>query len=335
MKLHKKIAAILSAALVVASSSAFSAGAVVTVSDGTYQYTYSNGEWGLYAYLGSDTELTLPESFGDLPVTSIASRCFAHTGLTSVSIPDSYAHIGSYAFYDCQNLQNVRFSSSLTAIDMGAFAESGLTAADLSDTKITSVSDYLFQNCETLKTVTLPDSLTRLGTASFRNSGITALTLPKGVTAIGESCFETSALQTIFLPESLETIGASAFRGDAGMTELYIPEAVSNIGAYALYPMSVQSTLEVQCIEDSYAAQYCYENFVMDYHTYAHVFGDANLDGSVNIADATQIQMYCAGYLDFKQIAQAFADVNNDSRVSVEDVTLIQRYVAGYDDGIL
>ena len=334
MKLYKKTAAILAAALVMSSASAFSAGAVVTVSDGTYQYTYNDGEWGLYAYLGSDTELTLPERYGDLPVTSIASRCFSHAGLTSVTIPDSYTQIGSYAFYDCQNLQDVQFSSSLTAIGMGAFAESGLTAADLSDTQLTAVSDYLFQNCLSLENVALPSTLKRLGVASFRNSGVTSLHLPGGVTAIGESCFESGALQTIFLPESLESIGASAFRGDNDMTELYIPENVSDIGAYALYPMSVQSTLEVQCIEDSYAAQYCYENFVMDYHTYAHVFGDANLDGSVNVADATQIQMYCAGYLDFKQIAQAFADVNDDSRVSVEDVTLIQRYIAGYDDGV-
>lgn len=62
----------------------------------------------MYAYLGSDTVLTLPESYGDLPVTSIASRCFEHADLTSVSIPDSYTQIGSYAFYDCQSLQDVQ-----------------------------------------------------------------------------------------------------------------------------------------------------------------------------------------------------------------------------------
>ena len=147
------------------SAALVSAGAVVTVSDGTYQYTYNDGEWGLYAYLGSDTVLTLPESYGDLPVTSIASRCFEHADLTSVSIPDSYTQIGSYAFYDCQSLQDVQFSSSLTTIGMGAFAESGLTAADLSDTNITAVSDYLFQNCGSLETVLLPAAVKRLSTA--------------------------------------------------------------------------------------------------------------------------------------------------------------------------
>ena len=157
----------------------------------------------MYAYLGSDTELTLPERYGDLPVTSIASRCFSHAGLTSVTIPDSYTQIGSYAFYDCQNLQDVQFSSSLTTIGMGAFAESGLTAADLSDTQLTAVSDYLFQNCLSLENVALPSTLKRLGVASFRNSGVTSLHLPEGVTAIGESCFEAGALQTIFLPESV------------------------------------------------------------------------------------------------------------------------------------
>ena len=62
------------------------------------------------------------------------------------------------------------------------------------------------------------------------------------------------------------------------------------------------------------------------------MFGDANLGGSVNVADATQIQMYCAGYLDFRQIAQAFADVNDDSEVGIADITALINIVLTQDD---
>ncbi len=60
--------------------------------------------------------------------------------------------------------------------------------------------------------------------------------------------------------------------------------------------------------------------------------GDANLDETVNVKDATSIQKHVA--LIEKLIADAYlcADVNSDGDLSVKDATAIQKYVAGVDD---
>ena len=55
--------------------------------------------------------------------------------------------------------------------------------------------------------------------------------------------------------------------------------------------------------------------------------GDANGDGSVNVADVTCIQRYSA---DFKDIVIKLdaCDMNNDGVVNVKDATYLQRVIA-------
>lgn len=356
----KKIVTMLTSAAVAAAAvcaATTGASAVVTVDDGVFEYTYSNNAWQLYSYIGSDTEITLPESFGGSPVNGIMNECFMQSGVTKVTIPDTYTYIGNYAFYDCESLRSVDFPATLTEIGMGAFAQSGITSADLSQTKINAVNSYTFLRCAALEDVLLPPTVGSIGEAAFAESGIKSIDLPGATTldraafantenlntaslspmlkSIGESCFENSAVSEIELPESLETIGASAFRGDTNLKELYIPDSVTEIGAYALFPMSIQSTIHVTCFDGSYADTYCYENFVKDTVAYAKVPGDANLDGKVNINDVTAIQRYIAEFENLNRPALVLADVNHNGTVSIDDATTIQRYLAEYDDAVL
>lgn len=349
-------AAVLAAAA--AAAAAVPAGAAVIVEDGDFQYTYQNGAWQLYGYTGESTEVVLPDSFSGMPVTEVAEQCFLQSGITAVTVPDSYVTIGSYAFYGCESLHTVTLPSSVTSIGAGAFADSGLVRADLSQTQIGSVSSFLMKGCAALESVSLPPTVGSIGEAAFAGSGLTAVDIPAGVTqldrcafadtaslaavslheglqCIGESCFENAAVSEITLPESLQTIGASAFRGNAALRELYIPDGVTDIGGYALYPMSVQGTVCVRCFQDSYAAVYCYENFVNNTVAYPKVYGDANLDGKVNIHDVTAVQRSCAELATLIRPAQITADVTHDGAVSVADATLVQRYLAEFEDAVL
>lgn len=58
------------------------------------------------------------------------------------------------------------------------------------------------------------------------------------------------------------------------------------------------------------------------------VIGDANGDGTVNIVDATTIQIYVAKY-KIENISLTCADVNCDGAISITDATLIQMYITG------
>ncbi|MDO5123074.1 MAG: C1 family peptidase [Eubacteriales bacterium] len=56
--------------------------------------------------------------------------------------------------------------------------------------------------------------------------------------------------------------------------------------------------------------------------------GDADLDGRINIKDATLIQKYSAKLENLDELGLLAADVNLDSRVNVIDATNIQKFVA-------
>lgn len=58
------------------------------------------------------------------------------------------------------------------------------------------------------------------------------------------------------------------------------------------------------------------------------LLGDANLDGEVDITDATTIQRYDARLIDLFGIALVLADVDRDNEVCIIDATWIQRYDA-------
>ena len=331
----------------------FSAGAAVTIDDGDFRYSYSNGAWQLFEYIGEGGAVTLPQSFNGLPVNEICERCFVYSDVTSVTVPEGYVKIGNNAFSGCAELKEVSLPSSVSSLGMYAFAQSGIESADLSALGIDRVSAYLFSGCGSLETVLLPDGIETIGTGAFLDSGITQIDVPDGVITIGKDafsgtsalesvtlpstlvslgngCFEYSAVSNIELPESLETIGTDAFRNATTLESLYIPESVTSIGANALFPMSVQSTIEVTCFSNTYAETYCYENFVMNYNAIEKVMGDVNLDGVVTIDDATEVQRYIAMLGSISQPGRVVADVNYNGIIEINDATQIQRFLARY-----
>lgn len=106
-------------------------------------------------YTGSKTEVTVPKTYKNLPVTTVGDGAFYNCdSLTSVIIPDSVTSIGSQAFYVCSNLTSVTMGSSVTAIGEGAFAGcrslTGLTIPD----SVTSIGNWAFSYCTGLTSVT-------------------------------------------------------------------------------------------------------------------------------------------------------------------------------------
>lgn len=62
------------------------------------------------------------------------------------------------------------------------------------------------------------------------------------------------------------------------------------------------------------------------------VNGDVNLDGIVNIIDATTVQQYLAEFLDLSDIQKKVADTDGDGTITITDATVIQQYLAEYID---
>ena len=62
--------------------------------------------------------------------------------------------------------------------------------------------------------------------------------------------------------------------------------------------------------------------------------GDVNLDGKVNIKDATAIQKHLAELSKLSSEQLAYADVDYSGKINIKDATFIQKMIAGLVDPI-
>ncbi len=68
--------------------------------------------------------------------------------------------------------------------------------------------------------------------------------------------------------------------------------------------------------------------FVIKAITKQNLLGDVNLDGAINIVDATEIQKYIAEINELNEIQALNADFNGDGVINITDSTAIQKYLA-------
>lgn len=63
-----------------------------------------------------------------------------------------------------------------------------------------------------------------------------------------------------------------------------------------------------------------------------YVYGDADLDGKINVKDATVIKKYAAKLLTLEGVAFVQSEVTGDTKVNIKDATAIQKYCANIID---
>ena len=159
-------------------------------------------------YMGSEVDLTLPESIGDSLLTRIAANAFSDLDITSIRIPNSFTEIKEYAFSGCKKLTK-------------AAIEEGLK----------EIGSYAFENCSELVDIDLPESLTDLGNAVFEGcSALKDIELPDGIKVLGSELFSNClSLKDIKLPSDLKTIGDKAFSACKNLTDIELPSTLTEL----------------------------------------------------------------------------------------------------------
>lgn len=170
----------------------------------------------LTAYLGSDTELVLPDTIDGKPVRELGSLfLYECEEITSVVIPASVEVIRESAFYYCDELLSITVPSGVSLIGSRAFAWCLSLKEVVINANITAIPDYCFNRCIALETVTLPASVTKIGVRAFSYCDAAVdITLPDGVTEIGDLAFSGCALLNyVEVPDSAVTLGKDIFSG--------------------------------------------------------------------------------------------------------------------------
>ena len=148
------------------------------------------------------TEVTIPDTFNDLPVSSIQTKVFYDNKyLTKVTFGANVKIVGEQAFYNMSSLKELNLNEGLETIGTKAFASLGA-----------------------LEAIKIPNSVKTIGENAFRGAkAAKTLDLGTGVETIGDEAFwGCSAYKTLTLPDSLVTIGDKAFSDSDGVETLHI-----------------------------------------------------------------------------------------------------------------
>ena len=214
---------------------------------------------------------------------------------------DTVVATDTLAFYDNDYIVTATFPETLTSIGDSSFNE----ASNLTSVVIPKTCTYLgkgaLQNCPLLKNVEIKSNLTEINNQVFYNC---------------------KSLETIDLPSTVESIGSFAFSDCSSLTSLVIPKATTSIASNAFRNCP---NLTLYVYKDSYAQQFAEENSINFVLIPEYEIGDVDMNGIVDIRDATLIQHYAVLIKELSDYQLSLADVNGDCVVNVLDATQIQR----------
>ena len=185
----------------------------------------------LKKYTGNDGHVVIPTD-----VTEIGDYAFSSAVMRTVSIPDTVSAIGTSAFYNCRNLEEIVIPDSVRYVRDGLFSRClNLKKAVLPD-QVTALGKITFFQCESLESVKLPSHLEIIRRACFQQChSLKTLQLPASLKQIDDNVFDDcTSLEEVSLPVGLKTIGDNTFFGCSSLKRLDIPESVTAIGKGAL-----------------------------------------------------------------------------------------------------
>lgn len=138
---------------------------------------------------------------------------------------DSYYNnndqFGCASFYQCVNLKEIEFPSTLVYIGSKAFG-----------------------NCVKLTSITIPEGVELMGNSVFMNCYIEEINFPAALTTIGARSLRYCRIDTLRLPATVTEIGQNAFYY-AKFDCVEIPSTITKINSGAFYEAEIRGSLNI------------------------------------------------------------------------------------------
>lgn len=226
------------------------------------EYTDANGTQGykITAYTGSDTKITIPETYCDKPVLRIDNGVFKNNEtLESLHFyvddgretTGTLTEIGAEAFQNAIALQSIEFPTSLVKIEEYAFngcsALGYIYTEKSSKCMLQTIGDYAFADAGTSSfSFYISDKLQTIGDYAFKGSTVGNLsynysgssdTVKSQLTSIGDYAFNASSIRSIDFSYfvNLQTIGNCAFMNCSSLNSVDLTScsSLTEIKGYA------------------------------------------------------------------------------------------------------
>jgi len=214
-------------------------------------------------------DATLPNS-----VSSIGYSAFSNcTSLLSITIPEEVISIGNNAFYNCTNVNEIKFNAiEMTDLSKGnTFGNVGNESSGINLTigkNVLKIPAYLFSsNSNMINFIKVEfeegNNCSIIGENVFENCSIESAIIPSIVAPIirnaylknveitsGDCILDGSfsgaySLTNIILPNSITNIGNNAFYGCRQLESINLPDTITSIGEFAFYGCNKLTNIEI------------------------------------------------------------------------------------------
>ena len=229
------------------------------MAEGDFSYVVVDDTYArITKYTGTGTEVEIPATLGDYPVTTIGTKVFANrSDLTQIRLPEGLTAIYAYAFENCSAITSMNLPDSITEIGYKAFNGCSslgsinypLNWTNCPDRNGAGVWQYgnVFTNCPNLTSMEIPEGVTKVAPYSFANcTSLTSVILPSTLTGIGESAFNgAKGLTEVTIPENVSILEGHAFANCSSLTSVYLPENLTSLYAYTFENCTAITSMEL------------------------------------------------------------------------------------------
>ncbi|MBQ4568982.1 MAG: leucine-rich repeat protein [Ruminococcus sp.] len=303
----------------------------------------TNVQQGVFAYCSNLSKITVDSNNTNLySVDNVLYNnegellCYPSAKTDSnFSVPTDIEGINSYAFSGNSYLKNITLHEEMSSylpslIFYDAYALENINIAG-NHKNYKSIDGVLFDGTalrnypqgKTNSSYTVPEGTTEIKLYAFYgNPYLTSVVFPEGVEKISSSSVEACAnLKSIDLPSTATSISSTFVYLCPELNKVNYNGTVKDWEAFRVgFDSKSRDGLYIYCTDGTVEA-------LPPQPVYS--IGDTNLDGKVNVKDATAIQKYCASLIEFSSDSLSVADVNGDSSINIKDATTIQKKVAG------